>query len=128
VPAAVVGAGAASHGWSTIINGDKNFKATDDNGRVNARGKNKTVPDIGPPNTVARNKPGTNYKKYGPAGIVQKEFNKGHKGMGTPKKETVDHIHDHKPKPNRHPNDPRPTDRQGGRAPKKNELKKDFGI
>jgi RHS repeat-associated protein len=103
-------------------------KVTDENGRVNARGKNKTVPDTGTPNAVARNKPGTTYKKYGPDGVVQKEFNKGHNGMGTPKKEKVDHVHDHKPKPNRHPNDPQPTDRQRGRTPKKNELKRDFGI
>lgn len=47
---------------------------------------------------------------------------------GVPKNERTDHIHDHKPKPNRHPNDPKATERQVGREPKRNELKKDFGI
>jgi hypothetical protein len=36
VPAAVVGAGATAHGWSTMMNADKNFKATDQNSGVNA--------------------------------------------------------------------------------------------
>jgi hypothetical protein len=40
VPVTLVGAGVAAHGWNTIINADKNFKATDDNGRVNASRKN----------------------------------------------------------------------------------------
>lgn len=59
---------------------------------------------------------------------VQKEFNKGHQGAKTPKNERLDYVHDYKPKPNKHPNDPNSTERQPGRAPKRNELKKDFGL
>jgi RHS repeat-associated protein len=48
VPVTLVGAGAASHGWSTIMKGDKNFKATDENGRVNAnRAQNHLQPETG---------------------------------------------------------------------------------
>ncbi|WP_190277641.1 DUF6443 domain-containing protein [Adhaeribacter rhizoryzae] len=42
VPAAAVGSAAAAHGWSTMMNADKNFKATDKNGRVNA---SENLPD-----------------------------------------------------------------------------------
>jgi RHS repeat-associated protein len=49
VPVALVGAGVAAHGWNTIAKADKNFKATDNNGRVNAsgngRGSNHQDPD-----------------------------------------------------------------------------------
>lgn len=46
VPAATVGATTAAHGWRTMMNGDKNLKATDQNGRVNAsRGSNNQKPD-----------------------------------------------------------------------------------
>jgi hypothetical protein len=41
IPVTLVGAGVAAHGWSTIMNGDKNFKATDNNGRINASGNGK---------------------------------------------------------------------------------------
>jgi RHS repeat-associated protein len=40
VPATLVGAGVAAHGWRTMMNADKNFKATDQNGRVNATSNN----------------------------------------------------------------------------------------
>ncbi len=86
------------------------------------RSKNR-LPDKGEPNSTQTNKPGTTTKKYGPGGNVQKEFNKGHPGNNVPKKEKLDHIHDYKPNPQN------PTgrgDRQLGRPPKKNELKKDF--
>jgi hypothetical protein len=33
---------------------------------------------------------------------VQKEFNKGHQRAKTPKNERLDHVHDYKPKPNKH--------------------------
>ena len=86
------------------------------------RSKNR-LPDKGEPNSTQTNKPGTTTKKYGPDGNVQKEFNKGHPGNNVPKKEKSNHIHDYKPNPQN------PTgrgDRQPGRPPKKNELKKDF--
>ncbi|PLK44197.1 RHS repeat-associated core domain-containing protein [Emticicia sp. TH156] len=94
---------------------------------VGKRRENR-IPDTGKPNSTATNPSGTTTKKYGPDGNVQKEFNKGHQGNKTPKNERNDHVHDHKPKPNRHPNDPQPTDRQPGRPPKKGELKRDFGL
>ena len=87
------------------------------------RRKNR-LPDKGEPNSVSVNKPGTTAKKYGKDGNVQKEFNKGH-GKKAPKKEQKDHVHDYKPNPK---NPSGRGDRQPGRTPKKNELKKDFGL
>ncbi|CAA7195244.1 DUF6443 domain-containing protein [Chryseobacterium potabilaquae] len=87
------------------------------------RRKNR-IPDKGEPNTVEINDPKTTSKKYGPDGNVQKEYNKGH-GPNYPKNEQDDHIHDYKPNPHN------PTGRgvrQPGRAPKKGELLRDFGI
>jgi hypothetical protein len=86
------------------------------------------IPDSGTPNSTATNTPGTTTKKYGPNGNTQKEFNEGHKGNNVPKNERSDHVHDYKPKQNPHPKDPNPTVRQPGRPPKRNELKKDFGL
>ena len=85
------------------------------------------IPDTGAPNSTATNPSGTTVKKYGPDGVVQKEYNKGHQQTHR-EQEKTDHVHDHKPRSNRHPNDQKPTDRQPGRAPKRNELKKDFGL
>lgn len=82
--------------------------------------------DKGEPNSTLSNKQGTTIKKYGPDGNVQKEFNKGHTGKGTPKNEKNDHIHDYKPNP-KNPSG-RGEKRYPGREPKKGELKKDFGL
>ncbi|MEC5143656.1 DUF6443 domain-containing protein [Chitinophaga sp. 212800010-3] len=89
-----------------------------------ARRQNR-IPDKAEPNTTQTNKPGTTTKKYGPEGNVQKEYNKGHQGNNVPKNEQSDHVHDYKPNPY---NPSGRGDRQPGRPPKKNELKKDFGL
>ncbi|WP_437922447.1 hypothetical protein [Sphingobacterium sp. LRF_L2] len=57
---------------------------------------------------------------YGEDGKVQKEHNRRHTGVNTPKNEGEDHVYDHKPKPN-----PNATERQSRRKPKPNELEKD---
>lgn len=88
------------------------------------RRKNR-IPDKGEPNTTQTNKAGTTTKKYGPNGNVQKEFNKGHPGKNVPKKESSDHVHDYKPDPQ---NPSGRGKRMPGRAPKRNELKKDFEL
>lgn len=82
------------------------------------RRKNR-IPDKGEPNSTKSNESGTTVKKYGEDGNVQKEFNKGHKGPKTPKKETADHVHDYKPNPN-HPEGK--GTRMPGRPLKKNEM------
>ncbi|MEO6284513.1 MAG: DUF6443 domain-containing protein [Dyadobacter sp.] len=133
VPVAAMSTGAIIHGSATgaraaeNLNNDKGRVEVSSNSNVGARRQNR-IPDEGKPNTTASNTSGTTTKKYGPDGNVQKEFNKGHQGNKVPKNERADHVHDYKPKPNRHPNDPNPTERQPGRSPKRNELKKDFGI
>jgi RHS repeat-associated protein len=84
------------------------------------------LPDKGQPNSTQTNSAGTTTKKYGPDGNIQKEFNRGHPGGNkVPKNERSDHVHDYKPNPH---NPSGRGDRQPGRRPKKNELKKDFGI
>ncbi|RYD75797.1 MAG: RHS repeat-associated core domain-containing protein, partial [Verrucomicrobiaceae bacterium] len=85
-------------------------------GAGSERQKNR-IPDVGPPNTVATNAPGTTTKAYGPDGHVQKEFNVGHTGdpAKTPLIEQGDHIHDYKPNPY-HPN--KTPVRMGGRLPR----------
>lgn len=125
VPLAAGSTSMVLHGASTFTKAVYNLNSGGNNSEPGKRRGNR-IDDFGTPNTVVSNKPGTTIKKYGPDGIVQKEFNKGHQGKNVPKNEKNDHIHDHKPKPDRHPNDPQPTDRQGGRPPKKGELKKDF--
>jgi len=87
-----------------------------------ASNKNR-LPDVGTPNTMDTNKPGTTTKVYGPNGQVQKEYNKGHPETHTPPNERGDHVHDHKPTPN--PGNPSKTKRMPGRAPKPNEKAKD---
>ena len=94
------------------------------NNNQGTRRKNR-IGDTGQPNTVESNGPGTTAKKYGPDGNVQKEFNKAHQGQNVPKHEQSDHVHDYKPNPY---NPSGRGDRQPGRPPKKNELKKDFGL
>ena len=134
VPIGIGSTALATHGVFTMGNSANNMM--NQNGRVNAgsnsssgsnagKRRENRIPDQGPPNSTQANKPGTTIKKYGPNGNVQKEFNKGHTGKGTPKKERKDHIHDYKP--NRQNPSGRGT-RMPGRKPKKNELKKDFGI
>ncbi|MBL7697592.1 MAG: hypothetical protein JNK79_05520 [Chitinophagaceae bacterium] len=112
------------HGASSAVLGAKNLlsSSTDNSGSSGARRKNR-LPDRGEPNSTQTNKPGTTTKKYGPDGTVQKEFNKGHPGEKVPKNEQGDHVHDYKPNPN---NKSGIGDRQPGREPKRNELKKDF--
>ncbi|MGV3502914.1 MAG: RHS repeat-associated core domain-containing protein, partial [Adhaeribacter sp.] len=71
VPATLLGAGVAAHGWSTMMSGDKNLKATDDNGRVNAgKGKNHLQPNkdaTGPHSSFERDGPvNPNGNKTGP--------------------------------------------------------------
>jgi RHS repeat-associated protein len=101
--------------------GKKGADALDEAADVGKRRRNR-VPDTGEPGTVGKNAPGTTMKKYDPDGNVQKEFNKGH-GKKYPKNEQEDHIHDYIPNPYK-PNGQ--GDRQHGRKPKKNEVKKDF--
>jgi hypothetical protein len=91
---------------------------------VGSRRSNK-IPDNGEPNSTGTNNSKTTVKKYGTDGNVQKEYNKGHQGQNVPKNERTDHIHDYKPVPQN------PTgrgQRMPGRPPKKDELKKDFGL
>jgi RHS repeat-associated protein len=71
VPAALVGAGVAAHGRRTMMNADKNFKATNQNGRVNAgKGKNhlqRNKDATGPHSSFEREGPvGPNGNKTGP--------------------------------------------------------------
>jgi RHS repeat-associated protein len=124
VPAAVGGVALTAHGTSTAKNGLNSLLKSDGGNGSGTRSKNR-LPDKGEPNTTQTNKPGTTTKKYGDDGNVQKEFNKGHQGKNVPKNEKKDHVHDYKPNPN---NPSGRGDRQPGRTPKKNELKKDFGL
>ncbi|RKG81648.1 RHS repeat-associated core domain-containing protein [Corallococcus terminator] len=89
-------------------------------GAGSERQKNR-IPDVGTPNTVATNEPGTTTKAYGPDGQVQKEFNAGHTGnpAKTPLIEQGDHIHDYKPNPY-HPN--KTPIRMKGRLPRMIDL------
>jgi hypothetical protein len=125
-PAALV---VGAHGLSSVAMGATNLaKGTtnsggDNNSSNGSRTKNR-LPDKGEPNSTQTNKPGTTTKKYGPDGNVQKEFNRGHQGSKVPKNERTDHVHDYKPNSN---NPSGRGDRQSGRPPKRNELKKDFG-
>ena len=127
VPAIAVGAGTAGLGLLVSNNAAKNLQNSqvkaNQNGESGERRKNR-IPDKGEPNSTTTNPSGTTTKKYGPDGNVQKEFNKGHQGEKVPKNERKNHIHDYKPNPN---NPSGRGDRQPGRPPKKNELKKDFG-
>ena len=133
LPVAAASTALVVHGAGVAVKAAKNISDrmtnTEGSGSSGAgtRRQNR-IPDTNAPNTTATNRSGTTVKKHGPDGVVQKEFNKGHQGNNVPKKERGDHIHDHKPKPNRHPNDPQPTERQPGRTPKKGELKKDFDL
>jgi hypothetical protein len=95
--------------------------------QANGARRENRIPDTGVPNSTATNPSGTTVKKYGPDGVVQKEYNQGHQQTKS-EAEKTDYVHDHIPKPNSHPKEPQKTDRQPGRAPKKNELLKDFGI
>jgi hypothetical protein len=90
-------------------------KAAGKTGTAKPRRRNE-LPDTGEPNTVVRNAPGTQVRRYGPDGKPQKDWNKGHDPSGgrTPKKEQEDHIHDWKPNP-RNPKGT-PT-KQPGRSP-----------
>lgn len=106
------------------IKKDLGSQKSDGGSGTGTRRKNR-LPDKGEPNTTQTNKPGTTTKKYGDDGNVQKEFNKGHQGKNVPKNEKKDHVHDYKPNPS---NRSGRGDRQPGRPPKKNELKKDFGL
>jgi RHS repeat-associated protein len=96
------------------------------NSQVESTGKRRQnrLDDTGQPNSTETNAPGTTTKKYGPDGNVQKEYNVGHTPPNKyPKNERKDHVHDYKPNPN---NPSGRGDRQPGRPPKKNEIKKDF--
>lgn len=100
-----------------------NTEGTSNNGNsdVGTRRKNRIPDQGGPPNGTQSNKPRTTVKKYDHKGNVQKEFNKGHGKDWPNKKERTDHIHDYKKA-----GDSR--SRMPGRKPKRNELKKDFGL
>jgi hypothetical protein len=87
VPAAVAGAGAAAHGWSTITSGDKNFKATDDNGRVNAsRWNNNRTRDEGAAghHSTINGNGTTTYK------VNNNNKNKNNKGLGFATRKRID--------------------------------------
>ncbi|WP_224994955.1 RHS repeat-associated core domain-containing protein [Cesiribacter sp. SM1] len=119
--------------WNGVAAGRGLVNLANQKGRVNAEGSSSNseppkrsknrLPDKGEPNTTATNAPGTTTKKYGPDGNVQKEFNQGHQGNNVPKQERSPHVHDYKPNPN---NPSGRGERQPGRPPKRNELKKDF--
>ncbi len=116
---------AAPSALRNIINDRVHTNDNSSSGSNVGKRRENRLPDKGEPNSTQTNKPGTTTKKYGPDGNVQKEFNKGHSGKRTPKKERGNHVHDYKPNPQN------PTDRgtrMPGRSPKKNELKKDFGL
>jgi RHS repeat-associated protein len=122
-----VGTGIALVAEGAILSTSGAASLASQKGRLNVEGdrRKNRLPDKGVPNSVAKNKPGTTAKKYNKDGNVEKEFNKGHQGKKVPKNEQSDHIHDYKPNP-RNPSGR--GDRQPGRPPKKNELKKDFDL
>jgi len=112
----------AAGGYNYGNNSSGNNSNNNNNSGAGTRRKNR-IGDKGQPNSTETNNSGTTTKKYGPDGNVQKEYNDGH-GSNAPKNEQGPHVHDYKPNPHN------PTgrgERQPGRVPKRNELKKDFG-
>jgi len=120
LPSYSVSINTAHSGGSPVMQRDGNLQPTPI--LQGASNKNR-LPDVGTPNTMDTNKPGTTTKVYGPNGQVQKEYNKGHPEVHTPSNERSDHVHDHRPNPN--PGNPTKTKRMPGRAPKPNEMQKD---
>jgi RHS repeat-associated protein len=145
IVAALIGAGGAyladhlpRHSGSFGSNSGSHPVASQDNTRVTnrvplnkpiivqVRGKNKTLPDIGEPNSSQTNPSGTTTRIYGPDGIVVKEHNKGHPDHAPGTVGRSDHVHDHTPRRHRHPKDPKVTERQPSRVPTPNELHDDL--